>query len=559
MKTNKTLYIYIFVILFGFVKSSFSQDCQWSVQGGGTNTDIISSLCLDHYGNQYVFGTTLSTVCYFITDTLYLKGKSDIFLIKYSKDGQETWIKQLGSSSEQDGESSGEIVFDLNNNRIILCGTFINKLELEDTTLYGYGYTGFILSIDPDGHIIWARAVENENPVWGNIRFFGITTDGVGNIYLSGCNRDPITLGGILVPAGGFLAKYNKDGQILWAKNKFRYHSTLPPSPSYPYCEAPPENIKFAHDELYVNGFTLNDTIVIDTISVVLGSNIVMYLAVFNPEGELTRFTCSGGPRCYSGNQIDLNSQGEVFLTGAFETEKGIFGNDTLQSHTTHGECYISKIDSSGEFLWTQQMFSTGSASCTGIILDISGDIYISGWFFGTIRCSENILVSGSNSDLFLAKFSKDGQCIGIRHYGQGLVPELAIDQWENLYLAGRFENTFEIGPHIFTSRGMEDVFAAKCAPITGIPQPLESPQEELMIYANPTTGQCNITIPEPFRQEKELRLQIYDQTGKLVQEARMELAGESIKLDIRAQAKGLYLAILTNGKRSYSGKIVFE
>jgi len=91
------------------------------------------------------------------------------------------------------------------------------------------------------------------------------------------------------------------------------------------------------------------------------------------------------------------------------------------------------------------------------------------------------------------------------------------------------------------------------------VPQPLKPSSNTLLIYANPNTGLCNVTIPEEFRQEKKLTLQIFDQTGRLVQEVRVEMAGASVRLDIRAQAKGLYHAILSNGKKNYAGKIVFE
>ncbi|MFH1936892.1 MAG: T9SS type A sorting domain-containing protein, partial [Bacteroidota bacterium] len=67
------------------------------------------------------------------------------------------------------------------------------------------------------------------------------------------------------------------------------------------------------------------------------------------------------------------------------------------------------------------------------------------------------------------------------------------------------------------------------------------------------------ITIPDEFQHEKELNLEVYDQTGRLIQQARMKIAGNSVELDIRAQAKGLYHAILSNGKKSYSGKIIFD
>ncbi len=58
---------------------------------------------------------------------------------------------------------------------------------------------------------------------------------------------------------------------------------------------------------------------------------------------------------------------------------------------------------------------------------------------------------------------------------------------------------------------------------------------------------------------ESDLTLQIYDLKGKLVQQSKVEPSEGKISLNIEAQAKGMYTAILSNGKKSYSGKIVFE
>jgi hypothetical protein len=115
------------------------------------------------------------------------------------------------------------------------------------------------------------------------------------------------------------------------------------------------------------------------------------------------------------------------------------------------------------------------------------------------------------------------------------------------------------MGPQPFPSKGEHDAFTGKCAAITGIIHPGKTDANTLLIFANPNTGQCRVTVPEEFRREKELALYIYDHTGRLIQEARLHLAGETVEIDIRARAKGLYHAILSNGEKSYPGKIVFE
>ena len=80
-----------------------------------------------------------------------------------------------------------------------------------------------------------------------------------------------------------------------------------------------------------------------------------------------------------------------------------------------------------------------------------------------------------------------------------------------------------------------------------------------LIIYANPNTGKCTITIPNEFKTETKLTLQIFDNTGHLLQQIPVEMLQDKVIVNITAEAKGTYTAVLSNGIKSYTGKIIFE
>ncbi len=80
-----------------------------------------------------------------------------------------------------------------------------------------------------------------------------------------------------------------------------------------------------------------------------------------------------------------------------------------------------------------------------------------------------------------------------------------------------------------------------------------------LIVSPNPTTNKCNVTVPDEFLHEKNLVLSIYDNTGKLIQQKTLQMNDGKIKLDLEAEAKGIYNVVLSSKKKSYSGKIVFE
>ena len=80
-----------------------------------------------------------------------------------------------------------------------------------------------------------------------------------------------------------------------------------------------------------------------------------------------------------------------------------------------------------------------------------------------------------------------------------------------------------------------------------------------LRMAPNPTNGLCTIDLPQSLRATDGLVLSVYDNTGVLVQRTPLEFREQGVKLDVRAQAKGVYHVELSDGQQRYSGSIVFE
>jgi len=80
-----------------------------------------------------------------------------------------------------------------------------------------------------------------------------------------------------------------------------------------------------------------------------------------------------------------------------------------------------------------------------------------------------------------------------------------------------------------------------------------------IVIYPNPTTGMCTITIPDEFLYESNLTLSIYDNTGKLLQQIEINNGAEDFSLKLDHRAKGIYMVVLSNGKKSYKGRVMFN
>jgi predicted neuraminidase len=65
--------------------------------------------------------------------------------------------------------------------------------------------------------------------------------------------------------------------------------------------------------------------------------------------------------------------------------------------------------------------------------------------------------------------------------------------------------------------------------------------------------------VPDDFVNEKNLVLSICDNKGKLIQQKTLQMNEGNIKLNLEQEAKGVYNVVLSNNKKSYNGKIVFE
>ncbi len=564
MNQLSTFFSIVLIVILGNNQSLFSQTCNWASHAGGTYDDIALVNAFDREGNYYVSGYTKSSQCYFQTDTVFNGVYLTSFLAKYNSMGKEEWVLNINSYNENYPEPFGGYIPGMTTDtildQILITGIFYYWVKLPDTTLYATSKGGYVAKLNPEGHTIWATTIipgVDGYGYGGNVYIFDVTIDSQSNIYVSGASNEETHFGNVIIPRGGFIAKYREDGTLVWAKQITQVNQYENPYSS----EAPPLNLCFQGEQLYVNGKAIGTTIEIDTIVMELGSILgTFYLARFDANGNIQGVTFGGGRKIGAGDQIASDQSGNIYLTGIFLKPTGIFGHDTLYSEAIYGDCYITKINKNGEFIWTKQLFATGAAWGEGIAIDREGYIYLSIKFGGDIQCGEEVITSSpTEGDIALLKFSPDGDCLGYRHYSEGSVPMLSIDREGNIGMAGFFKNSLEIGGNLFTSYGEADVFAAKCAPITGLEEFQKNEQNQLLIYANPNTGKCNITIPDEFKNESDLTLQIYDLKGKLVQQSKVEPSEGNISLNIEAQAKGMYTAILSNGKKSYSGKIVFE
>ncbi|MBO3457139.1 SBBP repeat-containing protein [Aetokthonos hydrillicola Thurmond2011] len=171
----------------------------WTKQFG-TATTLGIRLALDSSDNVYITGNSNNSL-----GGVFAGGIEDAFVAKYSSSGTQLWIRQLGTSSD---DNSFAIGVDSTGN-VYIAGYTDGLLG---STRAG-GRDAYIAKYNTSGTQLWIQQLGTS----ADDLIYGLALDSNGNIYITGNTTG--SLGG--TNAGGsdvFIAKYNSSGTRLWTK-----------------------------------------------------------------------------------------------------------------------------------------------------------------------------------------------------------------------------------------------------------------------------------------------------------------------------------------------------
>jgi len=541
----KTHYIFSVTIIIALLQAlaSNAQTWLWAKSFGGPNGDGPSKICLDQAGNLYTASTCMHPYSVYGRDTLGIWGISNIFLSKQDKQGNFLWTGRAGGINNEGG---AQIIWDMycerGTNTIITTGVMTgDNTQIGSCQLTMY-LSLFISKLDTAGNCIWASTEAS----LGDPSLISIFPDTLGNIYMTGNTHytSHFNNGTITIQPGGFLAKFRtKDGSLVWVKK------IMDPG-GYLY------DIISTNSGLLVSGSSAENILSIGGTQINCQGKDV-FLSRFTLDGDLEWVRIMGGPGTEACGTIYQDNSNNIYISGIFHGS-ATFGNITL-NNIDKDDVFLAKCDSAGTVHWAIQLYISEGVSGITHNTNGEGETWLSGTFTGNAVFGEQLIPADVKGEQFVAKYSRDGNCVGVIHSSNAY--NTCFEKTENgdFFVAGSFSGITNFGKSNLTSLGNEDGFIAKHDAITGIPKQSEAPARQLEIYANPTTGKCTITIPGDFEHEKQLTLQVFDSQGRLVQQAPVEITDGKITLNIETQAKGMYNAILSNGKKSYSGKIIFR
>jgi len=182
-----------------------------------------------------------------------------------------------------------------------------------------------------------------------------------------------------------------------------------------------------------------------------------------------------GGPLQEEANAIATDAWGNVYTTGYFKGTVDFDPGIEPYNLTSAGDydIFISKIDASGNFVWAKRIGSTSADVAFSIAVDMSGNVFTTGYFNGTVDFDPGVdtynLTSLGGGNMFISKLDSLGNFQWAKRMGgTSLVNgrSIAVDASGHVYVTGVFMGTANFDPGLGTfnlsSAGSADIFIVK-------------------------------------------------------------------------------------------------
>lgn len=306
---------------------------------------------------------------------------------------------------------------------------------------------------------IWA---ESSGSITGSDIGYGVATDNSGNTYTTGLFFSTAYFGGFtLISAGAqdiFIVKYNTAGNVVWAKGLGDSSSDLGS-----------DIVTDSNGNVYVIG-SFNGTVNFGNTKLTSLGWYDIFIAKYDSLGNEIWARQAGGDDFDFGNDIDIDSDGNAYVTGSFRSFTITMGNITLNNTSSTIFMYdiaIAKYDTAGNVLWAKQAIGPGDENVTAIEADKNGNVYVLGAFDSTTTFGNITLINNTgDNDIFLTKYDTSGNLAWAKQMGGVNFDAgygLAIDDINSLYITGYFLGAATFGNTTLTGGGsFNELFLAK-------------------------------------------------------------------------------------------------
>jgi hypothetical protein len=299
----------------------------------------------------------------------------------------------------------------------------------------------------------WAKSVGGTDWDYGT----AVAVDASGNVYHAGnfkgtIDFDPgaavfsMSSGNI---QGVFISKFDASGNFIWTKQL--------DGQGWEECN---DITVDASGHIYVAGFFLGATDFDpspNSFSLMSSPGGDAFICKLDTSGGFVWAKQFTGTLAVNSYSVATDSSGNVYTTGFFDGIADFDPAATSHNLTVVGysDIFVSKLDSSGNFVWVKQMSGTDGEGGYAIAVDNLGNVYTTGTFFGTVDFDPGSAVYNLSSpgaqESYISKLNAAGDFVWARSMGGQTGYAIALDGEGNIYTTGYY--------------GWSDIFVNKLDP----------------------------------------------------------------------------------------------
>lgn len=432
----------------------------WVGAIGGTHGAVARSVAPGPNGNIYLLGSFEWTAdmdpgdgTYELTSTNFFD--KDIFVVALDGAGRFLWARRMGGPGD---DAPGGITVDHDGN-VYTVGSFqgIADFDPGDGTYELTGDGGsdvFVSKLDSAGNFVWAKRLGGAL----NDTAWAVASDGGDHIVVVGgftntADFDPgdgvFDLTSASNDPDGFIAKVGGDGHLEWAKRIG--------GPNIDYAVA----AAIGSDGSVTTVGFFSDTIDADpgpgTLDLTAAGWMDVFVCRLDGAGNLVWARGFGGDDADIPTGVALDETGAVYIAGRFGGTVDFDPGPGASNLTSVGldDVFVSKLDTSGSFVWARGMGGVSTDLPWGIAVDRAHHVYTTGAFSGSADFDPGaaafpLTATSSESDGFVSKLDAAGRFLWAKQLGGGDFDEgvsMALDGNGDLIIAGLFQETVDFDP----------------------------------------------------------------------------------------------------------------
>ena len=478
-------------------------------------------------------------------DTLYpSNGLGDMFIGLMNESLTDMlWVRSMGGYNNP-GDWENCAILAISNDGFYVSGVFSGSFAIDShQAITRGGEDAFFAKFDYSGNCLWLKSAG------------GVMDDSGGPAVLTADNKilwiaygeSSGTIDTFNVSKGGYLVTMDLDGNVLAVKDHFTSAVIF-------------GSMAIQGSSIYCSGQTQNDTAAFGPIEWVGANPQDIVLAKCDLSGNPIwgkRFVSgrSGG----SGGQLRVDPTGSIYVTGNYYDSLIADGNSVRNYNgSNYHDVFIACFDSNGVNQWLRNGASRYSWGF-GLTMDTDSTFYLTGVFTDTLTLGAHQLFSPGYDCLFLSRFTRSGDCIGVLPFSGGFGNSVAIDINGFPIVSGTFYESIQVQGITYTSWGQRDAFIGRMDKITGIANEARMDDNGLVIYANPNDGSFRIRVPASLSTLKGARLTVYDSKGSLVEQFIFDSHAEAPIVRLHNAMPGQYVLRLEQDGRVFSGRLIMK